>query len=207
MMIEESRMNRMMKRIFNYFLQGLIYIAPIVVTGYIIYVIFSFVDGLLQQTLYDWFGLRIPGLGILLIILFLILVGFLGQTIIARPLKYLFEHVMQKAPILRVIYTAVNDLFSAVVGKNNKFNVPVLVLVNPISNLEKLGFLTEEDLQILGVKDKVAVYFPHSYNFSGELFIVPKENVKPVKVNSGDIMKFVVSGGVSGLDHPPTGSA
>ncbi|NND35485.1 MAG: DUF502 domain-containing protein [Saprospiraceae bacterium] len=188
----------MMKRLFNYFIQGLIYIAPIAVTAYIIYNIFSFIDGLLEKTLEELFGVKLPGLGILTIILFLILVGFLGQTIIARPLKRLFERVMHRAPFLRIIYSAINDLFSAVVGKRKKFNVPVLVLVNPISNLEKLGFLTEEDLDLLDAKDKVAVYFPHSYNFSGELFIVPRENVKPININSADVMKFIVSGGVAG---------
>jgi uncharacterized membrane protein len=76
------------------------------------------------------------------------------------------------------------------------------VLVNPVSNLEKLGFLTEKDLSRLDVKDKVAVYFPHSYNFSGELFIVPASQVKSIDVNPTEVMKFIVSGGVSGWeDH------
>ena len=76
-----------------------------------------------------------------------------------------------------------------------------MVLVNPISNLEKLGFLTEEDLSILDEKEKVAVYFPHSYNFSGELFIVPKNQVRLIEVNPSDVMKFILSGGVSGIDE------
>lgn len=187
-----------MKKIINYFVQGLIYIAPVAVTAYIIYTIFSFVDGLLQKSLEAWFGIQVPGLGMFIIVVFLIFVGFLGQTIIARPLKSLFRRAMHKAPLLKIIYSAFSDLFSAVVGKKKKFNVPVLVLVNPISNLEKLGFLTEEDLELLGLKEKVAVYFPHSYNFSGELFIVPREQVTPINLNSGDVMKFIVSGGVAG---------
>ena len=92
-----------------------------------------------------------------------------------------------------------NDLFSAFVGKERKFNKPVIVLVNPISNLEKLGFLTEEDLSELGENDKVAVYFPHSYNFSGELFIVPKSQVRSIDINPVVVMKFIVSGGVSDI--------
>ena len=74
-----------------------------------------------------------------------------------------------------------------------------MVLVNPISNLEKLGFLTEEDLSILDEKEKVAVYFPHSYNFSGELFIVPRNQVRVIDVNPSVVMKFIISGGVSGI--------
>jgi uncharacterized membrane protein len=71
--------------------------------------------------------------------------------------------------------------------------------VNPISNLEKLGFLTEEDLSKLDEKEKVAVYFPHSYNFSGELFIVPKNQVRSIAINPAVVMKFIVSGGVSDI--------
>jgi uncharacterized membrane protein len=101
---------------------------------------------------------------------------------------------------LNFIYSALNDLFSAFVGKEKKFNKPVMVKVNLNSDLEKLGFITAEDLNFLNEKDKVAVYFPHSYNFSGELFIVPEINVKPIDVNSSEVMKFIVSAGLTGFE-------
>jgi uncharacterized membrane protein len=88
-------------------------------------------------------------------------------------------------------------LLKAFVGKEKKFNQPVLVKVNTVSELEKVGFLTQEDLSNIGIKDKVAVYFPHSYNFSGEMFIVPSDHVKPLNMAPADAMKFVVSGGVA----------
>ena len=190
-----------MRRIIRYLLQGLLYIAPVGITVYIIYVIFTFIDGLLQQYLEKILDIKIPGLGFIIIIVALVFIGFLGQTILAQPFKIIFNRVMQKAPLLKVIYSAFNDLFSAFVGKEKKFNQPVLVLVNPVSNLEKLGFLTEEDLSLISVKDKVAVYFPHSYNFSGELFIVPREQVKPIDINPAEVMKFIVSAGISGWNN------
>lgn len=190
-----------MKRIINYFLQGLLYIAPLGITAYIIYVIFNFIDNLLHDKLEEIFKIDIPGLGLAVIFLFLVLVGIVGQSIFAQPFKILFKRILEKAPLLKLIFSALNDLFSAFVGKERKFNKPVMVLVNPISNLEKLGFLTEEDLSILDEKEKVAVYFPHSYNFSGELFIVPKNQVRLIEVNPSDVMKFILSGGVSGIDE------
>lgn len=192
-----------MKKLFSYLLQGLLYIAPIGITAYIIFVVFTFIDGLLKQTLGSIIGVEIPGLGILIIVFSLILIGYLGQTIIASPLKSLVKRFMERAPLLKVIYSAINDLFSAFVGKEKKFNRPVLVLVNSISNLHKLGFLTEDDLSLIDEKDKVAVYFPHSYNFSGELFIVPRENVKPIDLNPGEVMKFIVSAGVAEWSDKP----
>ena len=188
-----------MKRIINYFLQGLLYIAPLGITAYIIYVIFNFIDNLLDDKLEEIFKIDVPGLGFAVIFLFLVLVGIIGQSIFARPFKVLFKRIIEKAPLLKLIFSALNDLFSAFVGKEKKFNKPVMVLVNPISNLEKLGFLTEEDLSILDEKEKVAVYFPHSYNFSGELFIVPRNQVRVIDVNPSVVMKFIISGGVSGI--------
>ena len=189
-----------MKKLVNYLLQGLLYIAPLGITAYIIYGVFTFMDGLLQELLIKFFDTKIPGLGFLTLLLFLILVGFLGRTFIAQPIKLLFRNIIDRIPLLKFIYGAFNDLFSAFVGKEKKFNKPVLVKVNLNSDLEKLGFITEENLVLLNEKDKVAVYFPHSYNFSGELFIVPKANIKPVDINSSDVMKFIVSAGLTGWE-------
>ena len=65
-------------------------------------------------------------------------------------------------------------------------------IIDPSQKIDEIGSL------ILNEKGKVVVYFPHSYNFSGELFIVPKERVKALDVNSSELMKFVVSAGLSG---------
>lgn len=188
-----------MKKLINYFFQGLVFIAPLAITGYIIYMVFDVTDQFSRDLISRFFDVHIPGAGVLTMILFLVLIGYLGQTIVARPLINLVQNFISRTPILRDIYSALKDFIAAFVGKERKFNIPVLVLVNPVTQLEKLGFLTEQDLSVLELKDKVAVYFPHSYNFSGELFIVPREQVRVLDLPAGEVMKFVVSGGVSGL--------
>jgi uncharacterized membrane protein len=185
------------KRLFRYFLQGLLYAAPIAITLYIVMFIFTFIDGILREHLESWLKISIPGLGLIIIVGIITAVGYLGQTIVAQPVKIFMNNLMKKAPFVKVIYSAINDLFSSFVGKDKKFTQPVLVKVNMISELEKMGFITQEDLTDLELKDKVAVYFPHSYNFSGELFIVPREHVRYVDIPSAEAMKFIVSGGVS----------
>ncbi len=196
-----------MKKLISYFLQGILYIAPIGITVYIIYIVFNFVDNLLKDTLEELLGIYIPGLGLVVIVFLLVLIGLIGQTIIARPFKRFFRRLLERIPLLKVIFSAFNDLFSAFVGKERKFNRPVLVLVNPVTNLEKMGFLTEDDLSLIGQKDKVAVYFPHSYNFSGELFIVPAKQVTPLDLNPAEVMKFIVSAGVAGWEQNEPESA
>ena len=189
-----------MKKLINYMLQGLVYIAPLGITAYILYTAFNFVDNLSRQLLDRFLDVHIPGLGLLSLLAFLVFVGFLGKTIIARPLKKVFGGIIDRIPVLNFIYSAFNDLFTAFVGKEKKFNHPVIVRVNLNSDLEKLGFVTEDNLEMLNEKDKVAVYFPHSYNFSGELFIVPKTHIRKLDVNSGDMMKFIVSAGLAGME-------
>ena len=189
-----------MKKLINYLLQGLLYLAPLSITAYVVYAAFTFIDGLSQKILTRFFDIHIPGLGLLSLLVFLILIGILGRTIIAKPLKKIFRKIIDSIPLLNFIYSAFNDLFTAFVGKEKKFNQPVLVQVNLNSNLEKLGFITEENLDVIQAEGKVAVYFPHSYNFSGEMFIVPKAQIRNLDVNSSEMMKFIVSAGLTGWE-------
>lgn len=186
-----------MKKLVRYFVQGLILMAPSFITLYIIYLVVTFLDGKLQILLENILPFRIPGMGILVLLILTTFLGFIGQSILFRPLENLIDRLLNRAPIVKVLYSSIKDLLSAFVGKERKFNKPVLVKVNLNSDLEKMGFITTEDLTDLGIKNKVAVYFPHSYNFSGEMFIVPVEQVKPLNIPAAEVMKFIVSGGVT----------
>jgi uncharacterized membrane protein len=187
----------MLKRIIRYFFQGIIFFAPSAATLYIMYKVFTYIDNFIQSFIQDFLPFKIPGLGIVVILFIITSLGFIGQSILFRPITMLLDRLFQKAPLVRVLYSSIRDLLSAFVGTEKKFNKPVLVKVNKVSELEKMGFITNEDLSDLNILDKVAVYFPHSYAFSGEMFIVPKELVKPVNISSSEAMKFIVSGGVT----------
>lgn len=195
--LEQGKKRGLTKTVVRYFLQGLLFIAPAAITVYIIYLVFTVVDDFIQGLIKNYIPFKIPGLGILAVMVIITLLGFVGQSIIFRPFKFIFGRFFQRAPFVKVLYSAIHDLLSAFVGQEKKFNKPVLVKVNTISELEKMGFITSEDLTELGITDKVAVYFPHSYNFSGELFIVPKEHITPLNISAAEAMKFIVSGGVT----------
>jgi len=182
-------LNRTVKRLITYFFQGIIYIVPIVATVFILVKVFIMIDGLLP--------FEIPGLGIIVIVVFLTFLGYIGNLIIAQPIVDFIGNTLSKAPVIKGIYSSIKDMLSAFVGKEKKFNQPVLVKVNNISNLEKIGFITRKDLTEVGIPtNKIAVYFPHSYAFSGELYIVPAEFITPIDKNSADVMKFILSGGI-----------
>ena len=189
-----------MKKIFTYFLQGLLLIAPLGITAYIVYRIFMFTDGLLSTYLVEHFKMKTPGLGILIIFVFLVLLGMVGETILARPVKKLINRILEKTPLLKLIYSSINDLFSAFIGKERKFHRPVMVLINKDNNLWKIGFVTQDASIRIDDNEVIAVYFPFSYAFSGEIFFVPAASIKPLSMPPALAMKFIVSGGVSGAN-------
>ncbi|NND77224.1 MAG: DUF502 domain-containing protein [Flavobacteriales bacterium] len=178
----------------KYFLRGLLYTLPVVITVYTVYLVFDFLGGLIPG------GYKI--LNVIILLAFVTFMGFLGSSLVAEPIKDYFRNLLDRAPLLKTIYAAIRDLLSAFVGDKKRFDKPVLVKVNKNSDLEKLGFITGEDLSHLGIASgKVAVYLPHSYNFSGNLFIVPIENVTPIDKPASEVMKYIVSGGVADVGN------
>ncbi|WP_236614046.1 DUF502 domain-containing protein [Nafulsella turpanensis] len=165
-------------------------LVPIALTVYIIIVSLQWLDSLLP--------VPVPGLGLVLIIGIIVLFGYLASSLIARPVFEMMEEVLMRVPLISLIYSSIKDLLSAFVGDKKKFTQAVLVTLNEADGVQKLGFITQTNLEVLGEAGKVAVYLPHSYNFSGNLYIVAKERVTLLNVPGADVMKFIVSGGVSG---------
>tara|TARA_B100000902_G_scaffold392836_1_gene445895 strand:+ start:5646 stop:6209 length:564 start_codon:yes stop_codon:yes gene_type:complete len=179
-----------MKKIVNYFLQGLLYIVPIIVTLYVVYWTFKKIDSILP--------FQFPGLGIIVIVSLIVLIGYLGSSIIVSPLNSLFQRILEKAPLIKIIYSSVKDLMSTFIGKKKGFKQAVFVKIFDNSSIERIGFITNEDLKELNInEERVLVYIPHSYNFSGNLFVVKKKNITPINAPSSEIMKLIVSGGVA----------
>ena len=188
------------RHLVNYFLQGLLYIGPIVITIYAIYITFVWIDGLLYEYIEQYLGVTIPGLGLLMILLVITLIGFIGSSFLFRPVAAHFDRLISRAPLVKIIYSSVKDLLSAFVGQKRRFNQPVLVKVSSDGALEKVGFVTNDDLTDIGIKEKkLAVYLPHSYAWSGNLFIVPAENVTKIDAPAAEVMKYIISAGVTKL--------
>jgi len=198
---------RISSRIVSYFLQGLFLFSPVALTAFCIYWVFTEVDGWLNISI-PGVG-NVPGTGILLLICIILLVGFLGSTIVFEAFWKLIDAFLTKFPVTKFIYPPLKDIFGAIMGKEKKLNKPVLFRISKDSDLERIGFITEDDLSNLGIgPEKVAVYAPHSYNFSGNVYIVPVGNIKPLDVDAADAMKFVVAGGmVKVRDHDKNSSS
>ena len=182
-----------MKKLITYFLQGLLFTVPIALTVYLVVKFFLAIDSILPINIW-------PGAGFVIIILFITLAGYLSSFYITNPIIAFIERQIESVPMLKLIYSSLKDLISAFVGKKRRFNHPVLVTVNKEAGIQRLGFITQTDLTELGIPEgKIAVYLPMSYSFSGNLIIVPKENVLSINASGTEMMKFVISGGVTEL--------
>ena len=91
---------------------------------------------------------------------------------------------------------------STFVGNKKGFDQPVMIKIYENSSIERIGFITNENLNSLGIKgEKILVYLPHSYAFSGQLFVVEKSYITPINKPSSEIMKLIVSGGVTEIEN------
>lgn len=175
----------------RYFVRGALIIVPFALTIYSLYFVFVTIDRLLP---FD-----IPGLGLLVTFVTVTLVGFLSSNVIGSTFVGLGEQLVRKVPFVALIYSSIKDLIDAFVGDKRRFDQPVAVSLSADGSLKALGFVTRRNLTALGFHGHVAVYFPQSYNFAGNLVLVPVSAVTPVETSSAELMTFIVSGGVSGL--------
>jgi uncharacterized membrane protein len=195
-------------RLLQFFLQGLIVIAPIGITIWVVLSLFNTVDNLLPNLLHsilpkliekdaDGNLQKLPGLGFVVVIGMVITIGWLSSSFVVGKLVDLLDTILERTPGIKFIYTSVKDFFEAFAGNKKKFDKPVLVNVNG-DDTWRMGFITQSSLKQFGLENHVAVYIPYSYAISGVTYFVPQTKVKLLSNISGaDAMKFAISGGVT----------
>jgi uncharacterized membrane protein len=184
-----------MRMLTRSFAQGLLVLAPIAITLWV--VVFT------VTTLDEWLDTRIPGLGIVIAATGITIIGYLTGNVVGNKLLAWLEAGMQRVPLIRILYNALRDLFGAFVGGKRKFDKPVAVEINE-HGLKVLGFLTSESFDDPQLEDHVSVYLPESYNFAGNLVVVPKARVRPLDADGAEFMAFIVSGGVTAMSAAKT---
>lgn len=193
------------KKLLQYFLQGLLILAPISITIYTLYFIVSSIDGLIPIFSYkDEMGrVRVQnyGLGFILIIVAVILLGYFSSFFITSRIISFMDKFMQKTPGLKHIYSTTRDFFEAFAGDKKKFTQNVLANVDD-NDVWRVGFITKNDMTDFGLLNYVAVYIPMAYSVAGNVYIIPRERIKHItNISSAQTMKFAVSGGVTEIDE------
>ncbi len=179
------------QKLIQYFLQGLLILGPVSITVYFIYVIFDKIDGILRP------AINIPGLGFIIIIAFIIITGYLSSFFVMGRLLSVLDKFLERTPGVKLFYSFIRDFFEAFAGNKKKFTNNVLACVDD-TNVWRVGFITQEDMSGFGMVNYVAVYLPMAYSVAGNVYIVPKERIKPIQnISAAQSMKFAVSGGVT----------
>ena len=186
-----------MKKFLKYFINGLLFMVPLSITIYIFFMVFIFIDRLFLK-------IPIPGIGFVITIGLITLIGFLASNIVTQRYFAYLDTLFKKLPLVKIMYSAIKDFVNAFVGAEKRFTRPVLVTLFPEQNIKVMGFLTSEGIEAIGVKDQVAVYVPQSYNFAGNLMIVPKERVELLDINSAKAMAIIVSAAIAGQEGTTT---
>ncbi|HTN05605.1 DUF502 domain-containing protein [Agriterribacter sp.] len=193
-----------LEKLLHIFLQGLIILAPIVITVWAVTSLFNFVDRILPDLLGDaipeFSRYYLPGMGFIVALLLIFVVGYISSSFVVGKLVELFDSILEKTPGIKIIYSTLKDFFEAFAGNKRKFDKSVLVAVNA-EDVWQIGFITQQEVHEFGLNDFVAVYVPQSYAFAGHLYFVKRQRVKLLTdISSANAMKFAISGGVTNID-------
>jgi uncharacterized membrane protein len=189
-------MKTYLRKFFQFFVKGLLLLAPVAITLYIPLALFKFLDKQIP--------IGIPGLGLFILIVAITGFGYLGSMFLFRPFWAKIEELLGKTPLINLIYNSIKDLASAFISDKKKFNQAVIVDLG--NGCWKPGFVTQSEIPVVGLEGMVSVYFPHSYNFSGNIFFIAVTRVHSLEVSSTEYMKFIVSGGIVPLDMREDGA-
>ncbi len=185
-----------MSRLLNYFLRGLVVVAPLALTIYVCVLIFTTIDNWLGR----WLSLTIPGVGFLLTLVLITIVGALASSFVTRSLISALDRMFDRLPFVRLLYSSAKDMLNAFVGEKRRFDKPVLVAVSADRAVKVLAFLTSDSLASLGAADSVTVYMPQSYGFAGHIIVVPADRVERIDADAAEVMAFIISGGVTQVE-------
>jgi uncharacterized membrane protein len=200
------------RNLLKLFLQGVIILAPISLTIWTVVAVFNWIDDILPNTLHNLFpglvrinqfGLpqRIPGIGFVVFIGIALFVGYISSSFIVSRLVEIADHMLERTPGIKLIYSTIKDFVEAFAGNKRKFNKAVLVSVMA-DDVWQVGFITQEELQEFDLQEYVAVYVPQSYAFAGHLYFVKRDRVRVLTdISSTDAMKFAISGGVTEIEE------
>jgi len=179
------------QKFIQYFLQGLLILGPVTITLYAFYVVFDKIDSILRPVI------NIPGIGFVIIIAFILAVGYLSSFFVMGRILSLIDKLLDRTPGIKLFYSFIKDFFEAFAGSKKKFTKGVLANVEN-NNVWRVGFITQEDMSRFNLTDFVAVYVPMAYSVAGNVYIIPKERIRPItNISSTQTMKFAVSGGVT----------
>jgi len=184
-------------KVMKYFFIGVIIIAPV----FILAQLFGFLLGFLQNALADLFSVHPLWMILMLVplvVILVILVGFIFTHSVAGRLNRTFKNFLKTKPRAYHIYVSIEKIYNAISGKEQVFSDPVWVMFD--QNIRKVGFVTQEDMSEFGLKKHITVFIPTPFSISGDIVVVPKDNVIVIEKNKFQVLTLALTGGITAGD-------
>ena len=195
------------RRIRRFFFTGLIVLAPVGVTAVILVWMFRTIDNILGDPLRAAIGLKIPGLGFVLLVVAVTLVGWAVHLAAGRELLHLWNQALARFPLTGRIYNAISQIVQAIIGERQKLFQRTVLVPYPTDGIWAVGFVTNEDAPVMSriIGDPcVNVFIPTTPNpTSGFMLIVPRDRTKEVDITVEDAMKVIISAGTVSPGETP----
>ncbi len=190
-------------RLRNYFLAGVLITAPIAITLYVTWSLVDYVDaavtGLLPDAINPRSYVDVPGVGILILVLFLTLVGFLAANYLGRMTVRIGEGILNRTPVIRSFYAAVKQIFETVLSKQTQSFREVVMVEYPRQGMWALAFVigrAPPEVQAKMTEEVYSVFVPTMSFTSGYLVFSPRKDMTTVEMTIEEALKMIVSGGI-----------
>jgi uncharacterized membrane protein len=188
-----------MTRLRRYFFVGLIVIAPVGLTIFVLRWIFETLDAILGRPLQAAIGLRVPGLGFVLLGLVVLSVGWIVHKTVGRRILDTWNQTMVRFPVAGRLYNAASQIVQSLASDRSRIFKRTVLVPYPTDGLWAVGFVTNEQAPVMsrlvGVPC-INVFVPTTPNpTSGFLLVIPRDRVIEANVSIEEAMKFVISAG------------
>jgi uncharacterized membrane protein len=180
--------------------RGVVLLVPLVITLWVLNMLFNTIDGLISPVFDQILERHIPGLGFITMVVLIFIVGGLSRNLIGRGMLKAFEHLISSIPLARTIYSAMRDVINAFQpGRKGKSFREVVLIEYPRPGLSTIGFVTNE--LIFGTASQpetmISVYIPNPPNpTSGLLILMPRKEARVLDMSVQEGLKLVLSGGI-----------
>ena len=199
-----------MVRLRRYLLTGIVVTAPISITIYLTYIFLTFVDTHVGRIIpQDWIPesfngfyeeTAIPGLGLIIAVIFFIVVGWFATNILGRWIIRIYEYVLDRMPVIRTVYGAIKQIFETIMASQSSAFREAVMLQYPRKGVWSIGFVTgrtEGEVQGATKEETINVFVPTTPNpTSGYLLFVPKKELVFLNMTVEEAVKLVVSAGI-----------
>lgn len=184
-----------MKLFRKWFLAGIAIVLPVGLTAFVLVWLFNLLDGILRDLVTNIFGKKIPGLGLLILLVIIFTIGMLTSNLIGKKIARWFEKIVIKIPLIKTVYNPIRKITSGLSSDKNESFKKVVLVEFPRDGTKSIGFITNSNFSVKG-EDKVSVFIPTTPNpTNGFLILVDNEAVEILDVSVKEGLNMVVSMG------------